>query len=700
MGRHWYMDSELSLILLLLIGFAFHMQWPAVEGRSVSFAFSSFPPGVANLSVNGDAQPTSKGSLQLTDNEKESNLQRSVGRAFYSKPIRLLDPSTNATASFATSFTFRIHNVTAKNLGDGLAFVLFPNMSPASPKAAGGYLGIFEPPENNNTAGSSSNHTLGIEFDTFQNSFDPDSNHVGIDINSIVSKRTASLDLVGVDLKSDNNITAWIDYDANLKLLDIYVSHNAVKPQESPLLSYRIDLATVISEYMYVGFSAATGYCFELHSILSWEFNSSDIIPQPTVSAPSPNGGASNIVAQHSGNQHGTTAARSYKLGLLVGLSLTALLSALSATAVYGYEQWKRGLWKSKALRLLEHADQYAYGPRHFCRQELISATNNFSPKQLLGQGGFGRVYKGVMTEDGSLVAVKRVSEDSQQGEKEFAAEVTTIGRLRHRNLVQLQGWCHDEGELLLVYEFMPNGSLDKALFENEETLNWKQRHNIICGLAAALLYLHEEWDQQVLHRDVKPSNVMLDAGFNARLGDFGLARLIEHNQNPETTIVAGTLGYLAPEASQTGKPTTKSDVFSFGIVALEVACGRRPIDRSREPSEVVLVDWVWELRTQGRLLEAADPRLGGEFDHQEMTGLLHLGLACSHPDASARPTIRAVVQCLTAHSPLPTLPSKRPVAFYPSSPPQLNCLHSHTCSIPTSSMESSDVFHCPDAKP
>lgn len=145
---------------------------------------------------------------------------------------------------------------------------------------------------------------------------------------------------------SDNNITAWIDYDANLKLLDIYVSHNAVKPQESPLLSYRIDLATVNSEYMYVGFSAATGYCFKLHSILSWGFNSSDVIPQQAVSAPSPDGGASNIVAQHFGTQHGTTAARSYKLGLLVGEPDRAIVCPLCHRCV-----WLRAV-EARALEL------------------------------------------------------------------------------------------------------------------------------------------------------------------------------------------------------------------------------------------------------------------------------------------------------------------------------------------------------------
>lgn len=160
-----------------------------------------------------------------------------------------------------------------------------------------------------------------------------------------------------------------------------------------------------------------------------------------------------------------------------------------------------------------------------------------------------------------------------QLGEREYLAEICTIGRLRHKNLVQLRGWCHEREHLLLVYEYMANGSLD--LFIGKGFLDWKTRYKILTGLASALLYLHEECDKTIVHRDVKPNNVMLDSEYNARLGDFGLARLIQ-NDACVTTMMAGTQGYLAPEVSFSGKATPESDVYSFGMVALEVACGRR----------------------------------------------------------------------------------------------------------------------------
>ncbi|RWR77340.1 L-type lectin-domain-containing protein [Cinnamomum micranthum f. kanehirae] len=218
-------------------------------------------------------------------------------------------------------------------------------------------------------------------------------------------------------------------------------------------------------------------------------------------------------------------------------------------------------------------------GPKRFSFKELLLATRNFAEYGKLGEGGFGGVYRGFLGEMNLDVAVKRVLRGSKQGRKEYVSEVKTISRLRHRNLVQLLGWCHERGDLLLVYEFMPNGSLDFHLFNKKRLLGWAVRYKIATGLASALLYLHEEWEQCVVHRDIKSSNVMLDSNFNAKLGDFGLARLVDHEHGLQTTVIAGTMGYLAPECVTTGKASKESDVYSFGVVALEIACGRRPVE-------------------------------------------------------------------------------------------------------------------------
>ncbi|CAM0947145.1 unnamed protein product [Alopecurus aequalis] len=248
----------------------------------------------------------------------------------------------------------------------------------------------------------------------------------------------------------------------------------------------------------------------------------------------------------------------------------------------------------------MEHDFKKGTGPRRFHYNDLAIATNNFSDSNKLGEGGFGSVYRGFLKELNLQVAIKMVSKGSKQGRKEYASEVRVISRLRHKNLVQLIGWCHGGGDLLLVYELMPNGSLDMHLYGgvNNAVLPWTVRYEIVLGLSSALLYLQQDWEQCVLHRDIKPSNIMLDAAFNAKLGDFGLARLIERGRKISwTTVAAGTLGYMDPECMTTGRTNTEADVYSFGIVLLEIACGRRPVLVAEQEEDTVhLSRWVWNL--------------------------------------------------------------------------------------------------------
>ncbi|CAM0879247.1 unnamed protein product [Alopecurus aequalis] len=308
-------------------------------------------------------------------------------------------------------------------------------------------------------------------------------------------------------------------------------------------------------------------------------------------------------------------------------------------------------------------------GPRRFRYNELAVATKYFSDDGKLGEGGFGSVYHGYLKDEDLHVAVKRISKTSKQGKKEYVAEVTVISRLRHRNLVQLIGWCHGGGELLLVYELMPNGSLDMHIHNQETILSWPLRYEIVLGLGSALLYLHQDWEQCVLHRDIKPSNLMLDASFNVKLGDFGLARLVQHGQGSHTTVLAGTMGYMDPESMVSGRASTESDVYSFGVVILEIACGRRPLMvlRGNEAYTKHLVQFVWELYGAGRILDAADARLNDDLDSQEMERVMITGLWCTHPDRSLRPSIRQAMNVLRGEALLPILPDKMPVAMFVS---------------------------------
>jgi len=313
---------------------------------------------------------------------------------------------------------------------------------------------------------------------------------------------------------------------------------------------------------------------------------------------------------------------------------------------------------KRKFEELLEDWE-LDYGPHRFKYKDLFVATKGFREKELLGRGGFGKVYRGVLPTSKIEIAVKRISHESRQGMREFVAEIVSMGRLRHKNLVPLLGYCRRKRELLLVYDYMPSGSLDKYLYYQPElTLGWSQRFGIIKGVASGLFYLHEEWEQVVVHRDVKASNVMLDGELNARLGDFGLAIFYDRGSDPQTTHVVGTVGYIAPEHTRSGKATTSTDVFAFGAFLLEVACGRRPLEPRWRTEDIILVDCVLSHWNRGEIIGARDPNLGTEYVAEEVELVLKLGLMCSNSEASARPSMRQVVQFLEGDVPLPELPS------------------------------------------
>ncbi|CAI9279670.1 unnamed protein product [Lactuca saligna] len=251
------------------------------------------------------------------------------------------------------------------------------------------------------------------------------------------------------------------------------------------------------------------------------------------------------------------------------------------------------------------------YWPHRIPFQDIDVATKSFSDENVIGIGGNGKVYKGVI--GGTEIAVKRIAHDNNDGVREFLAEVSSLGRLKHRNLVGLRGWCKKEkGSLILVYDYMENGSLDKMLFDRKDDnkiLNFNDRLRILKDVANGVLYLHEGWESKVLHRDIKSSNVLLDKEMNAKLGDFGLARMHQHGQVATTTRVVGTAGYLAPEVIKTGRASTQTDVFSFGILILEVITGKRPITEGT----IALVNWVSQLMEQGKLISAMDEKLKGE---------------------------------------------------------------------------------------
>ncbi|XP_058090535.1 probable L-type lectin-domain containing receptor kinase S.5 [Magnolia sinica] len=751
-----------TLWLLLFLGFLIHVS-------CLNFSYSTMEDNSRLDFLYANGSDLAGGALQITRDSRNSNFpsQNLSGRVVY-KDLFKLWRENGSVASFNTSFILNIFPTMGTG-GEGLAFILTNNMTLPS-NSDGQWLGIV----NRESNGSSMNHIVAVEFDTRKSYIeDVDGNHVGVDVNSIYSIIQIPLGQYNVNLSSGQDVRSTIKYDGELKIMTVWVSmlNDTTRNQSNPVISWPIDLSQHLLEEVYVGFSASTGEYTQLNCIKSWNFISNDIGKDD----------------------------EKQLLWILVVIPLAFIFCG--GVLCYHRRRVKiASIEKNHTGQSLESMlTDSTTGARRFQLKELRSATENFDDKNKLGEGGFGKVYKGFLKKTNEMVAVKRISKESDQGEQEFVAEVMTIGFLNHKNLVRLIGWCCEKKELLLVYEFLPKGSLHKLIFSNESSSeeelesNWERRHKIIHGVASALSFLHDGCRRTTLHRDVKTSNVMLDSDYTARLGDFGLARMIQHDgiTHHTTKAVAGTWGYIAPEYALTRRASKETDVYGFGVLCMVVACGRRPVcdhnlqnhnsndhnndgvnievennnnddgdgdddengnysndnsviininnnnnnragnhnndnititgdihsnnnnynitiidsgdnhrnhngcndddddgggnnnsdgdDRIRNPNNnninvadgdnsnnTTIVDWLWASYGRGRVLEAADRRLRGKFDKEQMGHVLRLGLACCHPNPNERPSMREAVQVLTGEALAPEPPKVKPAFMWP----------------------------------
>jgi hypothetical protein len=598
------------------------------------FAYSSFAQ--SNLSLDGTATIKPDGLLELTNGS--FNLK---GHAFYPNPLHFRKSLSENVKSFSVSFIFSIISAYPDKSADGMAFFVTrnKNFSGAFPAQ---YLGLL----NDQSNGNANNNIFAVEIDTIQNSEfkDINDNHVGININSLHSVQSQSAAFYNekngmfknLTLTSHELMQVWMEYDEGTAQIDVTLAPIKMAKPVKPLVSAVYNLSAILEDTSYIGFSSATGVINSRYCLFGWSFSMGNSTPEIDITklpklpcyGPRSTSTILRIVIPV------VTASFIFSVGTVI---------ILLARKKLAYSELKED-WEIE------------FGPQCFAYNDLFLATEGFKNKNILGAGGFGKVYKGILPTSKLDIAVKRLSHESKQGVKEFITEIVSIGHLRHRNLVQLLGYCRRKGELLLVYDYMPDGSLDNFLYceQDKPSLDWATRFRIIKGVACGLLYLHEKWDKVVIHRDIKASNVLLDSELNGRLGDFGLAKSYNHGADLQTTRVVGTIGYLAPELARTGKVSPLTDVFAFGMFILEVTCGQRPVKQNVQGEQFMLVDWVLDHWQKGSLVETIDKRLDGDCNIDEACLVLKLGLLCSQPFASARPQMHLVMQYLNGDMKLP----------------------------------------------
>ncbi|CAN6334044.1 unnamed protein product [Urochloa humidicola] len=613
--------------------------------QAISLSFDmdfSQPSGrhkAANISLQGDTRMEDN-VIELT----KKGLENSVGRASYSEPVAIWDEITRELTSFTTVFSFQILPETNGRGGDGMAFFLghYPSVIPAS--GIGGSLGLFSSGTTNATG---DNRAVAVEFDTFLNKgYDNSDDHIGIDVNSLISRAYNNTNVPGSNLKSGLVMSCRISYANTTQRLAANLRIGSVSYNVDSVVDLRQFLPSIVA----IGFSAATGSSSELHRVLAWSFNSTLDGPRAPVPALSPSPSVfSKIVPWKT---------------IVIIIAAAASMVVIIASFVYHLRR--------RRTRKNCNAGQYetpAHVARCFSYHELAEATHSFAEEQKLGEGGYACVYRGELVNPSRSVAIKRFKPgtSSSISMRAFGDEIKVISQVRHRNLVELLGWCNDgkKHHLLLVYELVTEGNLDEHLHGERSRLSWAMRYKIILNLGRALQYLHEDCSFCILHGDIKPCNILLDSRYVAKLGDFGLARFTDHEMELKTTCnIAGTPGYVDPDFVTTGKQSRESDVYSFGIVLLEIVSGRRPAVVDHQTMVTPLLLWVWGKHHSDVILEAADATLREEESSMEeehrgqMERALLVGLWCAHPDPMQRPPIAEAMRALQSKDmEIPQLP-------------------------------------------
>ncbi|KAF1889447.1 hypothetical protein Lal_00024773 [Lupinus albus] len=631
------------------------------------FSFTNNPRLVHDVKLLGSAKfSNEKGTLQIPNESQDTDIRHQAGRGIYSFPIRLLDPSTKTPASFETTFSFQFNNSTINQTdyggGSGLTFIIVPDEFTVG--RSGPWLGML------NDACEIDYKAVAIEFDTRMNPEfgDPNDNHVGINLGTIVSTKTINVSGVGVSLKDGFVHHAWITYDGPNKRLDIRLGlpNQEVYPSK-PIFSESVDLFPYLNEYMFVGFSASTGNHTQIHNILSWNFTSTS---QAFLRFPSSETCQGKILLQNSKTEE-EPAKKSSKdktpYSFFIFVAVVAFVLAV-LIGFYFINNYRRNAAKSKNSMDVEILrPRPPNKPRRFSFSEFSSATRSFSEIELLGGDSRGEYYRGKLS-NGSNVAVKRFSAQflntHGSDRKRLLKEIKTICHARHPNLLPVRGWCEDKNEVMVAYEFVHNGSLDKWLF-GAGVLPWTRRFKVIKDVADGLNFLHTK---QLAHKNLKCSSVFLDVSFRGVLGDFGFVLLGAESKQFELLVCHG------------------ADVFEFGVLVLEVIAGRKRVEGEIEElkaEEKNLLDFAWNLHETNEKVKLVDRRMGSLVNLEQANRVLEIGLLCTLNENKGRPSMEEVVGLLlNMDKPIPKLPPTRPVALFPYNSANTGLCNTYSCTF------------------
>ncbi|XP_061339167.1 L-type lectin-domain containing receptor kinase VIII.1-like [Gastrolobium bilobum] len=627
------------------------------------FSLRNNPRLVHDVKLLGSSKfSNEKGALQIPNESQDTDIRHQAGRGIYSFPIRLLDPSTKTPASFETTFSFQLNNSTNSEQGayggSGLTFIIVPDEFTVG--RPGPWLAML------NDACEDDYKAVAVEFDTRMNPEfgDPNDNHVGINLGTIISTKIINVSDVGVSLKDGFVHRAWINYDGPQRRMDIRLglANQEVYPS-NPIFSESLDLSPYLNEYMFVGFSASTGNHTQIHNILSWNFTSTS---QAFLRFPSSETCQGKILLENSTE---TITKKSTKdeppRSFLIFVAVVALALAVFL-GFYFISKHRRNAAKSKTSVEAEiHRPRPPNKPRRFTFSELSSSTRSYNEIELLGSDSRGVYYRGKLS-NGSQVAVKRFSAQflntHGSDRRRLLKEIKTISQVRHPNLLPVRGWCQDNHEIMVVYEFVPNGSLDKWLF-GAGVLPWTRRFKVIKDVADGLSFLHTK---QLAHKNLKCSSVFLDVSFRAVLGDFGFVLLGAESKQFESAVCQG------------------ADVFEFGVLVLEVIAGRiRDEIEQEKPEERNLLDFAWNLHQIDEKVKLVDRRMGSLINLEQAIRVVEIGLLCTLNENKGRPSMEQVVDLLlNMEKPIPELPRTRPVALYPYNSANSGLCNTYSCTF------------------